>query len=92
MLVRQKTYEENNAKLYIVGVPIGNYDDMSYRAVETLKNVDIIFCEDTRVTLKLLTYFNKLREITHNSYFPFIIYYFITNTYVDLDLYHNTYI
>ena len=49
MLVRQKTYEENNAKLYMVGVPIGNYDDMSYRAVETLKNVDIIFCEDTRV-------------------------------------------
>ena len=33
MLVRQKTYEENNAKLYMVGVPIGNYDDMSYRAV-----------------------------------------------------------
>ena len=60
MLVRQKTYEENNAKLYMVGVPIGNYDDMSYRAVETLKNVDIIFCEDTRVTLKLLTYFNGL--------------------------------
>ena len=42
MLVRQKTYEENNAKLYMVGVPIGNYDDMSYRAVETLKNVDIL--------------------------------------------------
>lgn len=41
---------------------------------------------------ELLTYFNKLREITHNSYFPFIIYYFITNTYVDLDLYYNTYI
>lgn len=71
MLVRQKTYEENNAKLYMVGVPIGNYDDMSYRAVETLKNVDIIFCEDTRVTLKLLTYFNISLALPckYSSYF-----------------------
>ena len=69
MLVRQKTYEENNAKLYMVGVPIGNYDDMSYRAVETLKNVDIIFCEDTRVTLKLLTYFNISKPL--KSYHTF---------------------
>ena len=43
MLVRQKTYEENNAKLYMVGVPIGNYDDMSYRAVETLKMLTSYF-------------------------------------------------
>ena len=64
-----KTYEENNAKLYMVGVPIGNYDDMSYRAVETLKNVDIIFCEDTRVTLKLLTYFNISKPL--KSYHTF---------------------
>lgn len=69
MLVRQKTYEENNAKLYMVGVPIGNYDDMSYRAVETLKNVDTIFCEDTRVTLKLLTYFNISKPL--KSYHTF---------------------
>ena len=67
--VHKKTYEENNAKLYMVGVPIGNYDDMSYRAVETLKNVDIIFCEDTRVTLKLLTYFNISKPL--KSYHTF---------------------
>lgn len=69
MLVRQKTYETENAKLYMVGVPIGNYDDMSYRAVETLKKVDIIFCEDTRITLKLLNHFNISKPL--KSYHTF---------------------
>ncbi len=44
-------------KLYIVGTPIGNLGDMSPRAVETLKKVDFIAAEDTRVTLKLLNHF-----------------------------------
>lgn len=57
MLQRQRTNENRNAKLYMVGVPIGNYGDITYRAVETLQFVDIIYCEDTRVTLKLLTHF-----------------------------------
>lgn len=43
--------------LYVVGTPIGNLSDMSPRAVETLKKVDFIAAEDTRVTLKLLNYF-----------------------------------
>ena len=58
MLIRQKTHELDTPKLYMVGVPIGNMDDMTYRAVETLKMVDVIYCEDTRVTLKLLNHFN----------------------------------
>lgn len=44
--------------LYVVGTPIGNLKDITYRAVETLSSVDVIACEDTRVSLKLLSYYN----------------------------------
>lgn len=44
--------------LYVVGTPIGNLQDMSVRAVQTLKDVDFIASEDTRVTQKLLNHFN----------------------------------
>lgn len=45
------------SKLFVVGTPIGNLGDFSPRAVETLKSVDFIAAEDTRVSLKLLTHF-----------------------------------
>lgn len=45
-------------KLYIVPTPIGNLADMTYRAVETLKNVDVVYAEDTRTTGVLFKHYD----------------------------------
>lgn len=55
------------SKLYVVGTPIGNLSDFSPRAIDTLKSVDFIAAEDTRVTLKLLTHFGIQKPLV--SYF-----------------------
>lgn len=46
-----------SGKLFVVGTPIGNLQDMTFRGIEILKTVDFICAEDTRVTAKLLNYF-----------------------------------
>ena len=67
----QKSYN-NTPTLFLIATPIGNMDDITYRAVETLKNVEVIFSEDTRVTNQLLKYLGiKKKLISNHQYNEF---------------------
>ena len=56
-MIRQKSFISNSPKLYLVATPIGNLSDFTFRAVETLKNVEVCFAEDTRVTRVLFEHY-----------------------------------
>ena len=70
-LLSHRTQEPESSTLYIVGTPIGNLNDISSRAINILKNVSSIACEDTRQTKKIMNKFaisNKLISFNkHNS-------------------------
>ena len=63
--------EPENGTLYMVGTPIGNLNDLSQRALNILKNVSLVACEDTRQTKKIMNKFNISKQLIsfnkHNS-------------------------
>lgn len=64
----QKSYD-NSPTLYLIPTPIGNLDDISIRCLNTLKEVDVIFSEDTRVTSLLLSHFEISKKlVSSHSY------------------------
>jgi len=70
-LLSHKIQEPQNSILYIVGTPIGNLSDISYRALNIFRNVSFIACEDTRQTRKIMNKFefknNLISFNKHNS-------------------------
>ena len=66
-----KNQEPESSVLYIVGTPIGNLNDLSSRALNILKNVSLIACEDTRQTKKIMSKYgftnNLISFNDHNS-------------------------
>ncbi|MCD7893645.1 MAG: 16S rRNA (cytidine(1402)-2'-O)-methyltransferase [Erysipelotrichaceae bacterium] len=68
-MIRQKSFENDKSTLFLVATPIGNMNEITYRAIDTLKNVSFIAAEDTRNTIKILNHFNiHTKLISHHEH------------------------
>jgi 16S rRNA (cytidine1402-2'-O)-methyltransferase len=70
-MLKNYSYQNENSCLYLIPTPIGNLEDITFRAIKILKTVNVLYAEDTRVTTKLLSYYqidqNPISFHEHNE-------------------------